>query len=43
MAIVVGIVTSPELDLVSDLGDLSFWALAGGAVLLVLGVVFNRI
>lgn len=39
----VGIVTSSEIALVSGLEQYAFWFLAGGAVLLVLGVVFNRI
>ncbi len=43
LAILVGILTSEELGLVSDYTEISFWALAGGAILLVLGVVFNRI
>lgn len=43
LAIVVGILTSDELGLVTGNTEYSFWALAGGAVLLVLGVVFNKI
>ena len=43
LAIVVGLITSDELELVTGYTEYSFWALAGGAVLLVLGVVFNKI
>lgn len=43
LLIVIGILASPEIGLVEELGDVSFWALAAGAVLLTLGVVFNRI
>lgn len=43
LAIVAGIIVSDELGLVSGYTEYSFWAVAGGAVLLVLGVVFNKI
>lgn len=43
LAILVGILTSEELGLISGYAEMSFWTLAGGAGLLVLGVVFNRI
>ncbi len=43
LAIVFGIVASDELGLLTEFTEYSFWALAGGAVLLVLGVVFNKI
>jgi hypothetical protein len=43
LAIVAGIVTSDEIGLVTGFVEYSFWLLAGGAVLLVLGVVFNRL
>lgn len=43
LAIVVGIVTSEEVGLISGFTEYSFWALAGGAILLVIGVVFNKI
>ncbi len=42
-AIVAGIVTSPETGLVAGFERYSFWLLAGGAALLVLGVVFKRV
>lgn len=41
--IVIGILASPQIGLVEDLGDASFYALAAGAILLTFGVVFNRI
>lgn len=43
LAIIAGIVTSAEVDLVSGYTDYSFWALAGGAALLVIGVIFRKI
>ncbi len=43
LGIVIGIVTSDQIALISGYPDLSFWSLAGGAVLLVFGVIFNKI
>ena len=43
VAIVAGIIASDELGLVTGYTEYSFWVLAGGAVLLVVGVVFNKI
>lgn len=38
IAIIAGIIGDPQIGLVGGYADLAFWLLAGGAVLLALGV-----
>ena len=43
VAIVLGILMSPEIGLIAGQEDLAFWFLAGGGVLLAIGVMFEGI
>lgn len=40
-AILLGILMDPEIGLITGYEDLSFWILAGGGVLMSLGVMFK--
>jgi hypothetical protein len=42
-AIVLGILMDPEIGLIGGYEDMAFWLLAGGGVLLSLGVLFKGI
>ena len=43
LAILLGILMDPEIGLITGYEDLAFWFLAGGGVLMSLGVMFKGI
>ncbi len=43
VAIVAGVLTSAEINLISGFSEYSFWILTGGAALLIFGVLFKKI